>query len=57
MLCRMLSKYMQCLLRLVDCRMWNVAVMVSACISVENKESTIGTRHVAFTANAPTHVV
>jgi hypothetical protein len=42
---------------LFDCRMWNVAVMVCANISVEDKECTIEARHVTFTAHAPTHAV
>ena len=56
-LCRILLIYMQLVWRLFDCRMWNVAVMVGACESVENKECTIEARHVTFTANAPTHDV
>jgi hypothetical protein len=54
---RMLLKCMQLVLRLVVCRMWNVAVMVCTCISVEDKECTIEARHVTFTANARTHAV
>jgi hypothetical protein len=46
---------MQLVLRLFDCRMWNVSVMVCACISVEVKECTIEARHVTFTARARTH--
>jgi len=37
--------------------MCNVAVMVCAFVSVEDKERTIEARHVAFTANAPAHAV
>jgi hypothetical protein len=54
---RMLLKYMQLVLRLFDCRMWNVAAMFCACISVEDKECTIEARRVTFTANARTHAV
>jgi len=52
-----LLKYMQLVLRLFDCRMWNVAVMVCASLSVEDKECTFEARHVMFTANARTHAV
>jgi hypothetical protein len=55
--CRMLLKYMQLALRLFDSRMWNVAVMVCACVSIEDKECTVEARHVTYTANARAHAV